>query len=81
MLDGLMGVKNEKGTIVFVCGKCRSFPEHAYAHRTRDNSRTSCYVASAVESSGNGSTIEAPDNQLREFAKKVQLLVIPEGSR
>jgi len=36
MIDGLIGVKNQKGTVVFVCGKCGSFPEQAYGAQNKD---------------------------------------------
>jgi hypothetical protein len=74
MLDGLGGVKNDKGTVVFVRRKCGSFPEQAYGAQNTDQlvhilMRTKCGRVF-----GEWAAIEARDNELREFAKRVKLM-------
>ena len=73
MLDGLMGVKNEKGTIVFVCGKCGRFPEQAYGAQNKDQLAYVLMCGKCGRVFGEWTTIEARDNELQDFAKKVTL--------
>jgi hypothetical protein len=68
-----MGVKNEKGTVVFVCGKCGSFPEQAYGAQNKDQLAYVLLCAKCGRVFGEWATIEARDNDLREFAKRVKL--------
>jgi hypothetical protein len=74
VIDGLMGVKNEKGTFVFVCGKCGAFPEQAYGAQNKDQLAYVLLCAKCGRVFGEWLTIEARDNDLREFAKRVKLL-------
>jgi hypothetical protein len=74
MIDGLMGVKNEKGTVVFVCGKCRTPPEQAYGAQNKDQLAYVLMCFRCGQVFGEWTTTEARDNELREFAKKVELL-------
>jgi hypothetical protein len=74
MVDGLGGVKNDKGTVVFVCGKCGSFPEQAYGAQNTDQLVHILMCTKHGRVFGEWATIEARDNELREFAKRVKLM-------
>lgn len=74
MIEGLGGVKNEKGTVVFVCSKCRAFPEQAYGAQNRDQLAYLLICPQCARILGEWATIEDRDRELREFAKLVKLL-------
>jgi hypothetical protein len=74
MIDGLAGVKNDKGTVVFVCSKCRTFPDQAYGAQNKDQLAYILMCPKCGRIFGEWTTIEERDNELREFAKRVRLL-------
>ena len=74
MIDGLAGVKNDKGTVVFVCSKCGVFPDQAYGAQNKDQLAYILMCSKCGRIFGEWTTIEERDKELREFAKRVKLL-------
>ena len=75
MIDGLAGVKNSSGTIVFVCSKCRTYPDHAYGAPNKDQLVYMLVCPKCGRTLGEWVSIEAREKELREFAKRVEPLV------
>jgi hypothetical protein len=74
VIDGLAGVKNEKGTVVFVCGKCGALPEEAYGAQNRDQLAYILICSRCSRVFGEWTTIEERDRELREFAERLAVM-------
>ena len=74
MIDGLAGVKNSAGTIVFVCSKCRTYPDHAYGAPNADQLVYMLVCSKCGRTLGEWISAEEREKELREFAKRVELL-------
>lgn len=74
MIDGLAGVKNSAGTIVFVCSKCRTYPDHAYGAPNADQLVYMLVCSKCGRTLAEWVSTEARDKELREFARGVELL-------
>jgi hypothetical protein len=74
MIDGLAGVKNSAGTIVFVCSKCRTYPDHAYGAPNKDQLVYMLVCQKCSRTLGEWVSTEQREKELREFAKRVELL-------
>jgi len=71
----IAGVKNSAGTIVFVCSKGQDLSRPCPMELRVRTSWYTCWCArSAVEHLESGVSIEAREKELREFAKRVELL-------
>jgi len=73
MIDGLMGLKTKKGTVVFVCGKCGNFPESLYGAQNKDELAYLLMCAHCNKVLGEWASTEAREKELRDFAGKVKL--------
>ncbi len=74
MIDGLAGVKNSAGTIVFVCSKCRTYPDQAYGAANKDQLVYMLVCLKCGRTLGEWVSPESRETELREFAKGVELL-------
>ena len=74
MIDGLAGVKNYKGTVVFVCSQCGVAPDQAYGAQNMDQLAYMLVCPKCTRILGEWATIEERDRELRDFAKRVKLL-------
>lgn len=73
MIDGLMGLKTNTGTVVFVCAKCGTFPENMYGAQNKDQLAYVLMCAKCGRVVGEWTTQEAREKELREFATNVKL--------
>jgi hypothetical protein len=76
MIDGLAGVKNSAGTIVFVCSKCRTYPDHACGAPNKDQLVYMLVCQKCGRTLGEWVSTEQREKELREFAKRVELLTL-----
>jgi len=74
MIDGLAGVRNSAGTVVFVCSKCRTYPDHAYGAANKDQLVYLLVCSKCGRTLGEWASVEARERELREFARSVELL-------
>ncbi|HXP69805.1 MAG TPA: hypothetical protein VOA88_11020 [Candidatus Dormibacteraeota bacterium] len=74
MIDGLAGIKSGKGTVVFVCSKCRVVPDNALGAQNKGELVYMLICSKCGAALAEWDTIEAREKELREFAKKVELL-------
>ena len=74
MIDGLAGVKNSVGAIVFVCSKCRTYPDHAYGAPNKDQLAYLLVCQKCGRTLGEWVSTEQREKELRDFAKRVELL-------
>jgi len=74
MIDGLAGFPTDKGTVVFVCGKCRMPPMQAFGAQNKDQLVHLLICPKCQRTLGEWSTIQERENELRDFAKKVEIL-------
>ena len=74
MIDGLAGVRNSAGTIVFVCSKCRTYPDHAYGAPNKDQLVYMLVCSKCGRTLREWISIEEGEKELREFARRVELL-------
>jgi len=74
MIDGLAGVKNSAATIVFVCFKCRTYPDHAYGALGEAQLVYMLVCPKCGRTLGEWISIEEREKELREFTKRVELL-------
>jgi hypothetical protein len=75
MIDGLAGTKNGKGTVVFVCEKCRVIPDAALGAQDKGELVYMLVCPKCGATLGEWDTIDAKDEELRGFATRVQLLI------
>lgn len=74
MIDGLAGVKSGRGAVMFVCGKCRTSPNHALGAQDKGELVYMLVCQTCSATLGEWDTLEARDKELRDFATRVQLL-------
>jgi len=74
MIDGLAGIKSGKGTVMFVCAKCRLVPDHAIGAQNKSELVYMFVYRKCGATLGEWDTLEARGQELRDFAAKVQLL-------
>jgi len=74
MIDGLAGIKSGKGTVVFVCAKCRLIPGSALGAQDREKLVYMLVCTKCGATLAEWMTIEEREKELREFARKVELL-------
>ena len=73
MIDGLMGIKTNTGTVVFVCGKCGIPPENMYGAQNKDQLAYVLMCAKCGRVVGEWTSTEEREKELRDFAGKVKL--------
>jgi hypothetical protein len=74
MIDGLMGVKTDKGTVVFVCAKCGRYPDNMYGTQNKAELVYVLMCEKCGKVVGEWATVEQREEELRAFAAKVKLL-------
>ena len=74
MIDGLAGIKNYKGTVIFVCSRCGVAPDEAHGAQNTDQLVYILICPKCTRILGEWATLEERDTELREFAKTVKLL-------
>ncbi|HXA76814.1 MAG TPA: hypothetical protein VNV41_06735 [Candidatus Acidoferrales bacterium] len=74
MIDGLAGVRNSAGTIVFVCFKCRTYPDHAYGAPNKEQLVYMLVCSKCGRTLGEWISIEEREKELLQFAGRVELL-------
>ena len=74
MIDGLAGVKNSTRTVVFVCGKCRTYPDRVYGAPNEGQLVYLLVCSKCGRTLAEWISIEAQEKDLREFAKRVESL-------
>jgi hypothetical protein len=74
VIDGLGGVRNSAGIIVFVSSKCRAFPDHAYGALDEAQLVYMLVCPKCGRTVGEWISIEEREKELREFTKRVELL-------
>ena len=72
MIDGLTGFPTEKGTVVFVCGKCGIPPENAFGAQNKDQLVYLLICPRCQKTLGEWLTVQDRENELRDFAKKLK---------
>ncbi len=74
MIDGLAGVKNSVGRIVFVRSKCRTYPDDAYGAPNAEQLVYLLVCSKCGRTLGEWISIEERQRELRDFARRVELL-------
>ena len=74
MIDGLAGIRSGKGTVIFVCSKCRVSPNDALGAQDKAQLVYMLICPRCNATLGEWATTNERDAELREFAKKVELL-------
>jgi hypothetical protein len=74
MIDGIAGIKSGRGTVVFVCSKCRVIPDNALGEQNKGELVHMLICPKCSATLGEWLTTEEREKELREFARKVELL-------